>query len=114
MEKEFVPFELAVKLKELGFDKECFGVYYNKDGFIRLKQDNEIGNTPLWQQVFDWFREKHNLHFEIFQTPASSHWNMCVYDLSSRFKTENTFYNFISYEEAKLECMKKLIEIVKN
>jgi hypothetical protein len=26
MEKEFVPYELAVKLKELGFDEECITV----------------------------------------------------------------------------------------
>jgi hypothetical protein len=25
MEKEFVPYELAVKLKALGFDEPCFG-----------------------------------------------------------------------------------------
>ena len=25
MSQEFVPYELAVKLKELGFDKPCFG-----------------------------------------------------------------------------------------
>ena len=27
MEKEFVPYKLAVKLKSLGFDEECFGFY---------------------------------------------------------------------------------------
>ena len=31
MEKEFVPYELAVKLKELGFDEECFGYYTELD-----------------------------------------------------------------------------------
>jgi hypothetical protein len=27
MEKEFVPYELALKLKKLGFDEPCFGLY---------------------------------------------------------------------------------------
>lgn len=99
MEEQFVPYELEVKLKKLGCDKD-------------FSNGNHIG--ILWQQAFDWFRTEHNLHFEIFQTPASSHWNMCVYNLSSRFKTEKTYYNFISYEEARLECLKRLIELVKD
>ena len=28
MEKEFVPYELAAKLKELGFNEECFNMYF--------------------------------------------------------------------------------------
>ena len=30
MEKEFIPYEQALVLKELGFDKECFGYYHYK------------------------------------------------------------------------------------
>jgi len=31
MEKEFVPYELAVKLKAIGFNELCF-TYYEEDG----------------------------------------------------------------------------------
>jgi len=36
--KEFVPYELAVKLKTLGFDEECFSYYdlNNKPNFLVL------------------------------------------------------------------------------
>ena len=27
MEKEFVPYELALRMKALGFDEPCFGYY---------------------------------------------------------------------------------------
>lgn len=122
MEEQFVPYELALKLKELGFDEECFKYWncsYKTDdnsSILSMFKNEHIYSVaaPLWQQAFDWFREKHNMYFEIFQTPASSHWNICVYNLSSRFKTEKTYYNFISYEEARLECLRKLIELVEN
>ena len=31
MEKEFIPYEQALALKELGFDEECLGTYYEED-----------------------------------------------------------------------------------
>ena len=31
MKREFVPYELALKLKELGFDGTCFGWYENNE-----------------------------------------------------------------------------------
>ena len=30
MEKEFIPYELALRMKDLGFDEECFAVYFDK------------------------------------------------------------------------------------
>ena len=59
MKKQFVTYEIALKLKELGFDEECFGLYKNE---ILLRdyetfQRNEFLNcikAPLWQQVWSF------------------------------------------------------------
>lgn len=57
MEKEFVPYEQALILKELGFDEPCFG-YYDKDdkSFELLKYFNyntlKCISRPLYQQAF--------------------------------------------------------------
>lgn len=62
MEEQFVPYELALKLKELGFDERCLAGYYN-DGkslwFFRFHKNSEreptvaerFATAPLWQQV---------------------------------------------------------------
>ena len=80
MEKEFIPYELALELKELGFDEPCLGHYYTLDGeqwkfaterhleFIDAL--DEIGkdfivDAPTYAQAFRWFREKYQLHFSI-------------------------------------------------
>lgn len=70
--RQFVPYELALKLKELGFDEPCFGVYINGRFYPRYKSTNSRFNpnqkldktnvqyctAPTWQQVFDWlFKE---------------------------------------------------------
>lgn len=81
MEYLFVPYDLALKLKKLGFNETCLAHYNNifPDGITRLnlgvtnkgtliqnytkEGDIVISNdyvlAPLWQQVFDWFRINH-------------------------------------------------------
>ena len=77
MKHLFVPYELAVKLKEKGFDEPVIASYKSefKNDIYPTKywsEDNRnsmwiegIISAPLYQQVIDWFREKHNLHIEV-------------------------------------------------
>lgn len=74
MKHLFVPYEIALKLKEKGFNEPCFGAYYQDDKeLVPLKWfDNnnlrvDLGKitAPLYQQVIDWFRRKHRLHLEV-------------------------------------------------
>ena len=79
MNKEFIPYDQALELKELGFDEECFGYYalaevrdYKNNGLdIRneivlntlngyRKYDDEIQTSaPLYQQAFRWLRNQY-------------------------------------------------------
>ena len=63
MEREFIPYELAVKLKALGFDGPCFGVYI--EGHLMITYDSIYNSTdvpvvkaPTFSQAFRWFRDK--------------------------------------------------------
>ena len=103
MEKEFVPYELAVKLKELGFDEECLSYYFNKQlSFGSKTSYGEVVEAPLYQQAFRWFREKYKLHYPIAVSDGVwfyDKWSLGVYK---------------TYEEAELACLIKLIEIVEQ
>ena len=86
MKHLFVPYELAVKLKEKGFDYECIGYWWNKDWLRdtnkKVKEVHHLSlprnhnqfpsriSSVLYQQVIDWFREKHNLHLYVDTTPS--------------------------------------------
>ena len=95
MEKQFVTYEIALKLKELGFNEKCLASYYTDDernydkgdiydcrrklsssiDFDPFKEefDNFYINSnetyyvsaPLWQQVIDWLRNEHDIVIEI-------------------------------------------------
>lgn len=112
MEKEFVPYELAVKLKELGFDEPCFGGWDNGNKWYYHPDSDIMVDAPLWQQAFDWFREKgyyiniqNEEHFTSFKRVNPK---MEILSFVRKSDIEN------HYEEARLECLKKLIEIVEN
>ena len=116
MEKEFVPYELALKLKELGFDEPCFGMYC-KGRFHRLYPNSykdvpedfyrEV-DAPTFSQAFRWFREKHNLHSYI---EGSYPW-FRFYINSEDNMWEG--HKHLKFEEAELACLTKLIEIVES
>ena len=119
MNKEFVPYEESLALKELGFDSNHYILSIDTpDG----RESTKVGQYPiLYQQAFRWFREKYNLYQDI----STFVWD---YDKKQLGFTVRTYLNplnldtekkvhlevYESYEEAELECLKKLIEIVKN
>jgi hypothetical protein len=123
MDKEYVPYEQALELKELGFDEPCFGWYSSKEnnplrfGICKTYLGIETcSKAPLYQQAFKWFREKHNIDISIntiyskYNENTSKKYGGAI-DNGSVF-TNVGFYD--TYEEAELACLKKLIEIVKN
>ena len=128
MEKEFVPYEQALALKELGFDEPCFGYYINESKLLMVTSEKDISyltgtsnttfiSTPLYQQSFRWFREKHKLHSIIYIQDVELDWY--YYDIlevrEGRYNNDlHNDMNFKSYKESELECLKKLIEIVKS
>jgi hypothetical protein len=126
MEKEFIPYEQALALKELGFDEYCFGLYGKSEGtlfkVISEKFDDvddlHFIKAPLWQQAFRWFKEKYDLHSHIRESLSFDKILEFVSQINGSYVTHNHFdkpiNRFETYEEAKMECLKKLIEIVKK
>ena len=133
MNKEFIHYEQALELKELGFDEPCFGYYYTLNGkdwkfaekseYYRLDDEINIGGkfsllAPLYSQAFRFFREKHNLFGCIdLHTSIPIHWYIRIDDIIENdyiYHSEDENLKYNTYEEAELECLKKLIEIAKN
>jgi len=118
MEKEFVSYEQALALKELGFDEMCFGFYSNPMVELMRCRNREpwMGNAvvaaPLKQQVFRWFREKYDISVYITR-------NIHFVDDNTKWKpvVGNIYYphlTFDTYEEAENAAIDKLIELAKQ
>jgi hypothetical protein len=119
MEKEFVPYEQALELKELGFDEPCFRYYSNGELMYSSHTNNSMQRfryaAPLCQQAFRWFREKYGFHSYIDCKWKNIGWEYELVDLN-KMETIPTIgkYGYKTPNEAELACLKKLIEIVKQ
>lgn len=119
MKEQFIPYELALKLKELGFDEECFGFYDLGKLYLSgvTKQNfHEVTQVlaPLWQQAFDWFREKHGKHVVIYQIEFHDLSIMWDWDIIVGKDEDDEEFNIPyskTYQEARKACLEKLIEI---
>ena len=109
MEKEFVPYELSLELKQLGMDLGWYNYlnFYDSSTkeFCFVMKDVP---APLYQQAFRWFREKYKLYSFVFKFDEGFGYETYKEGIT---QTNESFEN---YEEAELACLKKLIEIVKN
>ena len=133
MEKEFVPYEQALELKELGFDEPCLAQYRKYDvgdatldiGFSKNELISKFDNlslfcsAPLYQQAFRWFREKYKISGEIssdyYLEGKDNEWEYNIYQLGKEDDGYvGTIPIFKTPEDAELACLKKLIEIVKE
>lgn len=118
--EEFVTYEQALVLKELGYNEKCLGYYFFMNherigNYTELKITDDyvplIGygsercKAPLKQQVFRWFREKYKAH--MYPTLVMPNFYMVQYGLW-------TSKSFDTYEDAENACIDKLIEIAKE
>ena len=130
MEKEFVSYEVAVKLQELGcgvimnykywrIEKNIlvFHDNYNMQSIIDKGFDVECLNVyaPLKQQVFRWFREKYDLPNHI-DTYWQHDWNDYSYQwsITENHEAWTSMEHYKAYEEAENACIYKLIELAKQ
>jgi hypothetical protein len=131
MDIEFVTYEQALALKELGFDERCLiksehtkkCMEKERPGGCQLHNlhcgypDCTIDKTitpiplPLKQQVFRWFRENHNWIGGVRMLSGGSN-----YLVGEFYKDEdNSFMRFRgTYEEIENDCINELIDRVKE
>jgi hypothetical protein len=73
IEDKFVPYDLSLRLKNLGFDEPCFATYFTigawqidcTEGALNLNNNKPTEYSilaPLWQDAFDWLDEKFNMY----------------------------------------------------
>lgn len=127
MVDQFVTYEIASKLKELGFNEKCLAYHFTLNGRVwefALKEEYDtmdeelnIGSkftilAPLWQQVIDWFEKKYDTHIVITVNPYSNLKEVNGYkiynsELRCVVNNENfTLSRCVAREKAILEAIK--------
>jgi hypothetical protein len=129
MEEEFVTYEQALALKELGFDEDCFASFFTPNLYSikftattkrnsNLLMGKDGCTAPLKQQILRWFREKYDLFGCIdlhISTPINWYVRIDIIKINDFiYHSEDDHKYFNTYEEAENACIDKLIEIAKE
>lgn len=120
----FVDYETALKLQELGFKEKCIAKIDNNDA-LHIKSTKRFpgGNVideidcPLKYQVFKWFRTKFFIHSSITWIDETKSWAIAINKMKYYKNTNDKYKSYLAYstyEEAELDCIIKIINIVKN
>jgi hypothetical protein len=109
MEKQFVTYDIALKLKELGFNEECLG-HYSINGKLHKLHYGTCGSSkqtefeilaPLWQQILFWLDKNHNCR--IYAT--SEDWSLFYEDQSQYYVTSLNTTIYEKWEQAILKAI---------
>ncbi len=114
MKDLFVPYELAVKLKEKGFKEKCIFMYdklnmlskdlrTNEQEFYGVNYNSSLYccSAPFWQQVIDWLREEKNI--KVVENPNGGWEVYCEYD--GRYILDSSHNELIKGIEKALELI---------
>lgn len=127
MNESFVPFNLAVKLKEKGFNRFCF-TYFHKgefkwiDGYLFYNTDDndDIVAAPTISQVLKWLREEKKIYVDVLTFPSATSKEKVEYNVIVRYNSDclsmedvSSAQSFKTWEEAATEgikyCLNNLI-----
>ena len=122
MKNEFVPYQQTTELKQLGFDQPCFAVYEDKKWQLvesknsmsyELCLKTDTFPVPTFSQAFRFFREKYGYYANLFVDDDKTFGFMISSFVEEGVLEKPIIRKINSHEEAELECLIKLIEIVK-
>ena len=120
MNEHFVPYEISLKLKELGFKERCLAGYLRGEFYWEGISNKTLGEpwtdickAPLWQQVIDWFLDKYQLC--IYWKPDRPNIGDTEYFIEHQFEDGIIAHeiHMFSYD-AREQAILKAIELCQN
>lgn len=123
MKKLFVPHDLTLRLKGIGFDDiPCLAIYYGdfenpediefvldsrETQYYAQKRYKNGVLVPTFEQAFDWFIDTHKLFPEF----CYQHWTK---NYASMIYPDSFYVYDCTIHEARVKCLTRLIEIVES
>jgi hypothetical protein len=135
MKHLFIPYNLALKLKEKGFDEPCLGWFriYSETSKELVYHNHLMGEVvydvfrhkydlpcPLYAQATDWLREKHNLEINLYSSyvknKKKSWW---INGNDANYEEGDDYFGFhielkeLSYYEALTKAIEEALKLIK-
>ena len=121
MEKEFIPYELALELKQLGFNQPTFFAFDNCSHPMRctdLRTDEQKFNgvnynsssytsQPTYSQAFRFFREEHGLYPDIYRNGSGGKFSANIENIVTGNSLKTVTEERLDYDIYQRELVKE-------
>lgn len=121
MKSQFIPYEHAKMMKDLGFEDVCYGFYAYLENqkmwivmdLIKSKNEGYGVSAPLFQQAEEWLWEKHKCRIETRQ--IGDEYTYEIFDeYNNPFEHDTTFYSpIMAKQQGIMEAIEYLNRINK-
>ncbi len=116
----FIPFRLAVLAEEKLFNEQCLAWYnygklqiFGEDLILDCYATEENRPlAPLYQQIIDWFREKHNLYIEITMWHHGLHYSIKEIKKDSCYAIKNQEEYIEDYYSALTKAIEEAFKLI--
>lgn len=124
----FVTYDIALKLKELGFNEECVGYFHSVEfswvedltrGATTTNSQQNLYESdctaPLWQQVIDWLLEKYSLilKLDVFYHKYEYSLNILMDSRGGIASVRHAISNDEDYYKSREQAIIKTLEFIK-
>jgi len=129
MKHLFAPYEIALQLKEKGFDEECFGIWIERGTifdvlYVARQEDAWMANqndgilAPLYQQVIDWLEDEKNILIDIvhdykFDEKSINTWHIIMMTKYGHQHIARYDFTFETRKETIEQAVKEALKLVK-
>lgn len=114
MKEQFATYEVSKQLKELGYNEECYGYYFDKSFEPSSCAENSsnpseklYASAPLWQQVKQWLWEKNKIKIDVYSIHNSNNF-FATFSIGQTIKGRSK--DIHSPITAEIEGIKKAVE----
>ncbi len=110
----FVPQEIAIEMKENGFDEKCFMFWFQD----RLEDDPifkqyDTVNAPTYEQAKRWFRTTCKIFIGVQLSDNSFTQNYRGYTINKLNPNNTVHYNFYAtFQSAENEAIKEALKLI--
>lgn len=118
----FVPFELAVKLKEKEFTEPCLGWFPNSDTKkveftpnVRWVHSEGGGNipAPIFEQVFDWLDKTHKIRISLGTAKTSGKYRFDILQFTEdKWQGDYNLTSFYDSRERNIKAIETALQLI--
>ncbi len=119
----FVPYDLAVKIKQKGFNEECLKFYgddkklYQDDNITNSTVNPDYCSAPLYEQIINWLDDVHKIRVDLTHSNSNgaykySIWKWNFDNNAGNWEKADYINSFVDKNERTTKAIESALKLI--